>query len=215
MKTVLCYGDSNTFGFIPGNGMRYPEDVRWPGAMAGILGDGYCVIEEGCNGRTTMYDDPNEEWKNGLTHLKPCLNSHKPIDILIIMLGSNDLKRFFHASAEEIARGAGVLAQTAKDFLTEKQGYAPEIILVAPPKVGEVILGIPFGIGFDADSLTRSEQFAEEYRKVAEAGGFRFFNAASVAEPSPKDGLHMEPESHRALAEAMAKEVLAIGGETC
>ena len=213
MKNILCYGDSNTYGFVPGNATRYPEDIRWPSVMAGLLGEGYTVVEEGCNGRTTSRDDPYEAWKNGLTSLKPCLNSHKPIDILIIMLGSNDLKRSFHASAEDIAREAGRVAATARLFLMEKQNYAPEIILVAPPKIGPAILDIPHSIGFDPDSITRSEQFAEEYRKVAEAGGFRFFDAGSVAEPSPKDGLHLEPESHLALAQAMAREIQALEAE--
>ena len=102
-KTILCYGDSNTWGYNPVNGLRYPEDVRWTGRLQKLLGPSYRVIEEGCNGRTTVYADPEEGWKCGLTYLCPCLNSHKPIDVVILMLGSNDLKRIFHASAQEIA----------------------------------------------------------------------------------------------------------------
>ena len=114
MKTVLCYGDSNTYGYNPENGLRYNEDERWTGILKSLLGPGYNIIEEGCNGRTTIYDDPLEGWKNGKDYLKPCLNSHKPIDIIILMLGSNDLKNYFGASSRDIANGAGTLADIIK-----------------------------------------------------------------------------------------------------
>ena len=116
MKTVLCYGDSNTYGYNPVNGMRYGESIRWTCRLRDLLGDGYRVIEEGCNGRTTIYDDPVDGWKNGLDYLRPCLNSHKPVDIVILMLGSNDLKDTFHLTAREIADGAGVLVDTIKNL---------------------------------------------------------------------------------------------------
>ena len=103
MTTILCYGDSNTYGYNPVNGLRYPKDVRWTGVLQKLLGEQYAVIEEGCNGRTTVFEDIAEPWKAGLGYLKPCLNTHKPIDFVIMMLGSNDLKRMFHATAKEIA----------------------------------------------------------------------------------------------------------------
>ncbi len=99
IKTILCYGDSNTYGYVPETGMRYPRDIRYPGRLQNLFGEEYTVIEEGCNGRTTIHDDPIDGWKNGLDYLKPCLNSHKPIDIVILMLGSNDLKITFHLTA--------------------------------------------------------------------------------------------------------------------
>lgn len=105
MKTVLCYGDSNTYGYNPVNGLRYPQDVRWPGKLQSLLGNGYQIIEEGCNGRTTVFDDPLEGWKNGLDYLRPCLNSHKPVDIVILMLGSNDLKKRSMQVQSRLPRG--------------------------------------------------------------------------------------------------------------
>jgi len=89
MKTILCYGDSNTYGYNPVTGGRWPEDIRWTGRLQQLLGDEYKVIEEGCNGRTTMYKAPGEGWKSGLEYLKPCLNSHKPVDAVVMMLGTN------------------------------------------------------------------------------------------------------------------------------
>ena len=129
MKTILCYGDSNTYGFNPANGLRYPKSVRWTGRLQELLGNNYIIIEEGCNGRTTIFDDPIDGWKNGLSYLKPCLNTHKPIDIVILMLGSNDLKSTFHASAEEISKGAKRLIEEIYDFAGEKQTFYPEVIL--------------------------------------------------------------------------------------
>ena len=122
MTTILCYGDSNTYGYNPVNGLRYPKDIRWTGVLQKLLGEEYAVIEEGCNGRTTVFEDVAEPWKAGLGYLKPCLNTHKPIDFVIMMLGSNDLKRVFHASAKEIADGAEQLVSIIKEFTKEKQG---------------------------------------------------------------------------------------------
>ncbi|MBR6228562.1 MAG: acylhydrolase, partial [Eubacterium sp.] len=159
MKTVLCYGDSNTYGFDPRTGFRYPEGIRWTSRLAAQLGEEYRVIEEGCNGRTTIFDDPLEGWKNGLDYLKPCLNSHKPVDIVILMLGSNDLKETFHASPAGIADGAGVLVKTIQEFTQEKQGFVPKIILVSPPEIGEDIRHSGFYGSFLENAIDRSRQF--------------------------------------------------------
>ena len=92
MKRILCYGDSNTWGYIAGSGKRYPHDVRWTGVVQRELGEGYQVLEEGLVGRTTVFDNPFAPWRNGIDYLMPCLITHKPIDLIIVMLGSNDLR---------------------------------------------------------------------------------------------------------------------------
>ncbi|MBR5641360.1 MAG: SGNH/GDSL hydrolase family protein [Firmicutes bacterium] len=207
MKTILCYGDSNTYGYDPSNGFRYPKNVRWTGVLAELLGPEFTVIEEGCNGRTTVFDDPLEGWKNGLDYLKPCLNSHKPIDLVILMLGSNDLKDIFHASAAQIADGAGVLVKTIQEFTQLKQGYVPQIVLVSPPVIGPGIENSPFSYAFDESAIARSHQFAEEYRRVADKLGCQFFDAAPVAPASRLDSLHLMPEAHKSLGEALAETV--------
>jgi len=204
MKTILCYGDSNTYGYDPSNGLRYPKSVRWTGVLAELLGPDYAVVEEGCNGRTTVFDDPLEGWKNGLDYLKPCLNSHKPVDLVILMLGSNDLKDCFHASAAQIADGAGVLVKTMQAFTQLKQGYVPEILLVSPPRIGPDILRSPFSYAFDETAVERSRLFAQEYGRVAAECGCAFFDAAPLAPPSELDSLHLMPQAHRALAEGLA-----------
>lgn len=210
MKTVLCYGDSNTYGYNPSNGLRYPEDIRWTGRLQTLLGGDYRVIEEGCNGRTTTLDDPLEGWKNGLDYLRPCLNSHKPVDIVILMLGTNDLKETFHASAEEIAGGAATLAETIQNFTKEKQGFTPQIILVAPPEIGEGICASPFAGIFGKSAIVRSKEFPKLYEKAAKEHGCEFLNAAAHIRPSAKDSLHLSPEAHRRLAEELCKKVKAL-----
>ncbi len=203
-KSVLCYGDSNTYGYNPATDLRYPADVRWTGRLQMLLGDEYRVIEEGCNGRTTIFDDPVEGWKSGLDYLKPCLNSHKPVDIVILMLGTNDLKEVFHLTAEEIAEGAATLVRIIREFTEEKQGFIPRILLVAPTELGEGLPGSPFYGSFTESAITRSREFPACYRKVAEKYGCEFLNAADYAQPSTLDSLHLTAEGHIALAEAFA-----------
>ena len=205
MKTVLCYGDSNTHGYDPLTGGRYPYHVRWPGVLQELLGSGWTVIEEGLNGRTTVFDDPFEPWKNGREYLRPCLNSHKPIDEVILMLGSNDLKSFYHASPQQIADGAAELVRIIRPFCKEKQGFVPEIVLVSPPEIGAGILTSPFRLKFDETAVERSRALSPCYRKAAEELSCKFLDAAAIVKPSEEDSLHLMPDMHRILAENLCR----------
>ncbi|MCR5774240.1 MAG: SGNH/GDSL hydrolase family protein [Lachnospiraceae bacterium] len=211
MITVLCYGDSNTYGYVPETGLRYPRNIRYPGRLQQLLGDDYAVIEEGCNGRTTIHDDPIDGWKNGLDYLKPCLNSHKPVDIVILMLGSNDLKATFHLTAKEIADGAGTLVEVIKSFTREKQDHIPKIILVSPPEIGKGIKSSPFYGAFYEEAIEESKKFPGYYKEVADKHGCIFFNAANYIYPSETDSLHLTPEGHRILAEELFKVITEQG----
>ncbi len=206
-KTILCYGDSNTYGFNPLDASRYPKNVRWTGVLQQLLGDDYEVIEEGCNGRTAAFRAPNEPWTWGMDFLTTAIYTHHPVDILAIMLGTNDLKIEFGASAREIAAGVGKLADLAVDFCTKKPCLVPKILLVSPPKIGPDICNSVFNDAFDASAITRSAQFAEEYRKEAEARGCLFADAAEAAESSKIDSLHLMPEAHAALARLIYKTI--------
>lgn len=208
LKTVLCYGDSNTYGFNPLNGLRYPPDVRWTGRLGRILGNSWQVIEEGCNGRTTIYDDPEDGWKNGLEYLRQCLNSHKPVDFVILMLGSNDLKRTFQVPAEKLAAGIQVLTGVILSFTQEKQGFRPQIILVSPPRIGPGITRSPFAAAFCADAAVKSGQFSACYRETARQYGCIFFDAAQYVQPSEADSLHLMPQAHAVLARELGNLLL-------
>ncbi len=235
MKNILCYGDSNTYGYDPKTGLRYARSIRWPGHLQEILdkksaydamrsyllgameledempdspGECYTIIEEGCNGRTTVTDDPVEGWKNGLDYLAPCLNSHKPVDVVIMMLGTNDLKEIFHQTAGEIAKNAGVLVDTIQKTTKEKQGFIPKIILVSPPHIGEGMETSVFSQSFSKRAIGESVLFAKNYKEVADEKGCIFFDAAEYIEPSEEDSLHLTEDAHITLAEKLAEVVL-------
>ncbi|MBR5938915.1 MAG: SGNH/GDSL hydrolase family protein [Clostridiales bacterium] len=210
MTTVLCYGDSNTYGYDPKTGLRYSEDVRWPGVLSSLLGENYHVVEEGCNGRTTVTDDPVEGWKNGLDYLRPCLNSHKPVDIVVLMLGTNDLKEIFHLTAGEIADNAGILVDVIQSFTKEKQGFVPKIVLISPPEIGKDMPNSVFSQSFAPRSIEESKKFPKEYRRIADSRGCLFLNAAEFIYPSDADSLHLTEEGHRILAEKVAQIVRSI-----
>lgn len=203
MKTIVCYGDSNTYGYNPVNGLRYPKNIRWTGILQKLLGEEYCVIEEGCNGRTTIYDDPVDGWKNGLGYLKPCLNSHKPVDIVVLMLGSNDLKKSFGLEPEQIAYGVERLVDEIYDFAVTKNEKKPIILIMAPPLIGEQIENSCFGNAFDYHSYEKSKKLGKLYEEIAKRKGCVFLNAAGYALPSLEDCLHLSEKSHEKLARAV------------
>lgn len=208
MAVVLCYGDSNTYGYDQATAGRYPRDVRWPGALATLLGPSIEVIAEGLNGRTTLWDDPYMPDRNGSTYLGPCLASHAPVDLVILMLGTNDTKTIFARSAPEIAAGAAALLDIIATSGAGLDGAAPKVLLIAPPPVldGDERTEI---WGF-ADAPAKSRRFAELYRIVAATAGAAFLDAAPIAEVDPADGVHLTPAGHAALARAVAHEVRAL-----
>jgi lysophospholipase L1-like esterase len=208
MKTVLCYGDSNTWGYDPAKEDRFPPEQRWTGVLAQTLGQEYRVIEEGLNGRTTVWEDPIEGYKNGQAYLIPCLESHRPFDLITIMLGTNDLKKRFSLSAFDIAEGAGVLAGIALASAAGPGGKAPEVLLIAPPPVARLT---GFAEMFEG-SEPKSLRFPQHYQRVAQERGCRFFNAGDVIHSSDLDGIHFEAGEHRKLGQALAGAIREILG---
>ena len=208
VKTVLCYGDSNTWGYDPGTRSRYPPDVRWTGVLAERLGPAYRVVEEGLNGRTTRWDDPIEPGRNGLTYLRPCIESHEPLDLIAVMLGTNDLKRRFNLTASDIAESAAGLAEEASRLARTVHGSPAKVLLVAPPATTTLTeLDEMF-----AEALGKSRQFSHYYRLAAGWRKLLFYDAGSVIVSSEKDGIHFDADEHRKLAEALAGEVRRLIG---
>jgi len=207
MKTILCYGDSNTWGFDPSTGTRYPLSLRWPSVLADRLGSDYLVIPEGLNGRTTVWDDPIELFKNGATYLPPCLESHKPLDLVIIMLGTNDPKRRFSLGAADIAAGACRLASIVLKSETGPEGSAPAVLLVAPPPILET--GSTSSI-FQGGA-EKSAALASEFERLAGQKGIAVFNAGDRIRSSPLDGIHLTHEGHSTLGSAIAKWISGEG----
>lgn len=213
MKNVLCFGDSNTFGTNPAKpGTRHPFDVRWTGRLTSLLGDEWRVIEEGMGGRTSVFDNPLEPHRSGLEALPIVLQSHRPLDYAIVMLGTNDLKEIFNASPRTIAAGAEMVARAICDYDYTGCGPAPRILLVSPIHIKSGISTSPY-VGFAEDSVERSHELSHWYREAAKRNGWLFFDAATVSDPSDLDKLHMDPESHAHLADAIADILLADAAE--
>lgn len=204
MKTIVCYGDSNTWGDPPGGEGRYPWDIRWPGVLQGLLGSEFRVIEEGLNGRTTAIDDPTSDHRNGLTYLPVAIETHSPIDLFIIMLGTNDLKKRFGLSAPTIATGLEKLVQLSKSYGENVKAT----LIISPPSIVQSSDG-GFRTEF-SDSFETSRELALHYERVAKSYGCHFLNGGTVAVPSEIDGIHLDARNHAALAGILAKKVTTI-----
>jgi len=208
MTIVVAFGDSNTWGCQPGVGRRLPADTRWTGVMQRELGPAWKVIEEGLNGRTTVFDDPIEPDRRGASYLPPCLRSHAPLDLLIIALGCNDLKQRFAASAGDIAAGAERLVQMALAEPAGPDGAPPAVILVAPPPLGRLT---DFAEMFQGGA-EKSKLLAARYRDVAKRNGVGFVDAGEFIACSDRDGIHFEPDQHAILGQAMAAAARMVLG---
>ncbi|MEP2533808.1 SGNH/GDSL hydrolase family protein [Shimia sp.] len=211
MKSVLCFGDSNTHGQMPGGTPleRFGPNVRWPGVLRKQLGSSWYVIEEGLSGRTTVHNDPIEgDLKNGRTYLKPCLMSHAPLDLVILMLGTNDLKVRFRQPSTEVAMGIGCLVHDIKELAPGPAGHIPEILVVAPPPM----LGdIGEWEGIFSGAQPKSHQLAHDFEVIADSLEVHFFDAATVIQSDPGDGFHLSEDAHKSLGIALAEEINVIG----
>ena len=206
MKTIVCFGDSNTWGFDPATKDRMDRDTRWTGVLRNTLGAEYTVIEEGLNGRTTVWDDPIEGYKNGKTYLIPCLETHRPFDLITIMLGTNDLKKRFSLSAFDIANGAGVLVNEVMRSNVGRDGRPPLVLLMAPPPV---VTLTEYAEMFEGAG-EKSRKFSGHYARVAQEQGCAFLDAGSVIVSSELDGIHFESGEHRKLGQAVAERVRTL-----
>jgi lysophospholipase L1-like esterase len=206
MKTILCFGDSNTWGYNPLNGERYSREDRWPGILAKETGGQYHIIEEGLNGRTTVFDDPIEPRRNGLKYLVPCLESHRPLDLIILMLGTNDLKLRFSVSARDVGKGIRVLIDTILQSGSGPDEGLPEILLVCPAPFEKLTEKAETFEGAEE----KSRRLAGHYTQVAEEYQIHFLDAGEVIQSSPIDGFHLEVSEHHKLGLAIAECVRKI-----
>ncbi|MDR0361364.1 MAG: SGNH/GDSL hydrolase family protein [Planctomycetota bacterium] len=210
-RTILCYGDSNTWGYVPGaEKRRFPQYVRWPGVLFKLLRTGFRVLEEGLCARTTVLDDPIESAfgveRNGAKLIGSVLASQAPIDLVIIMLGTNDLKRRFSMTAADIAAGVGFLAQRARSSEFGPGFIAPpEVLVVCPPAIWEVEAN--FGPAFKG-GREKSLEFSTVFNRMGKELGFPILFAEDFVHSDPADGIHLSAESHEALGQELARWVL-------
>lgn len=206
MKQILCFGDSNTFGYIPGTGKRYEWGTRWTSILNEKLGlNNYRIVEEGLVGRTTIFDDPIRFGRKGTALLPTLLESHQGMDLVIVMLGTNDCKVVNGLSSKLIAKGVATLIQQIKEGSPESK-----ILIVSPIHLGNNVERYDFE--FSSESVKVSKELASEYEQLTIKENVYFFDAATVAEPSETDQEHMNEEGHNALGNALYKKVMEIEG---
>jgi lysophospholipase L1-like esterase len=182
---------------------RYAPAQRWPGVLRRELGDGYWIVEEGLNGRTTVWDDPLESFRSGKELLMPCLLTHQPVDLVIVMLGTNDLKDRFGVGARDIAAGAGLLLDSVRASQCGPGELPPQALLVCPPPVGR--LGL-FAEEF-AGAVERSRDLARHYAAVADARSCPWIDAGAHVRSSDNDGIHLDAPNHERLGVVVAQQV--------
>ena len=199
MKQILCFGDSNTWGLIPKTNKRYEWGVRWTSLLNESLNDkkegGYRVIEEGLCGRTTVFDDPLRDGRNGVKILPTILETHDPVDIVIIMLGTNDCKTVYNASAEFIGQGVKRLIGQVKNYIPDSK-----ILVISPIHLGEGVWESDYDPEFSSASVSLSKKLTDVYKKIAAQENVGFIAASEVASPSTADREHLSEEGHKGLA---------------
>lgn len=212
-KHIVCFGDSNTHGYCAETGGRFDESQRWCCLLQEKLGEDFQVIEEGLSGRTTCFDDPIHEGLNGLDYIYPCLMSHEPLDLLVIMLGTNDTKERFGASAACIALGLRRLI--SKAFSTDCWvGGIANILVVSPQSIDIRYMETEVAATMGRGCAEKSEELAAEFEKIAIMMGCHFMDADKEIEAQTNDidYMHLTKEGHRQLAEALAEKVRGILG---
>ena len=211
-KHIVCFGDSNTHGYCAETGMRFDEETRWSSLLQKRLGDEFLVIEEGLNGRTAVFDDPIYGDMSGLGYISPCLLTHEPVDLLIVMLGTNDTKERFGCTPECIALGMRRLLQKAMVTADAWRGGVPAVLLMTPqnidPRYKQAALGEIMGDG----CAEKSAGLSAVYSKLADDLGCWYLDVNQEIETAPNsvDYMHLTKEGHRQLADAVSRKVKDI-----
>jgi lysophospholipase L1-like esterase len=209
MKNILAFGDSLTWGFIAGTWERHPFDVRWPNVLAAGLHGKARVIEEGHNGRTTVFDDPTTgDDRNGARILPVLLSTHQPLDLVIVLLGTNDIKFANRCRAFDASMGMGRLVQIIQTFPYQAWAPKPQVLIVAPPAL--VHTDDEWFNDLWGHAIEESKLFAKHYARVAEEMGVHFFDAGVVAKADKTDGGHLDAENTKAIGTALVPVVKRI-----
>ena len=218
LKNILCYGDSNTWGYVPQcdhtqQKSRYPRDIRWPGALQTLLGEDYYVIEEGLNSRTTNLDYPPPPERNGKTYLSPCLYSHAPIDLIILALGGNDTKTYFNRSANDIKDGLADLIDVIQASTYGKELIGPPQILITTcviPLISIEDVQDENGVKFMKGAVKKSQELVGLYAELARDKSCHFVDLSKDVMPSDHDGVHFDELAHKKCAELVRNKIQEI-----
>lgn len=210
-KRILCYGDSNTWGWVPQSmGLaRFPIENRWTGILQKLLGSDYEVIEEGLGGRTTMFDDPRPEFpeRNGAKILPIILESHLPLDLVIIMLGTTDTKEMMKLSGEQIVDGMHNLVKIVKNYKVLTGYSSPRILIIVPPVVNEKA---SFASTLFKGASQKGVYLIEAYKQLADNEGLLYLNPTEEVMVDENEGVHIDSRNHQILAELIYKKLNQI-----
>ena len=206
MVTLLCFGDSNTWGFNPATWERYPQDIRWPGVLQNELGESYRVIEDGQNGRTAIEGKAFAGFNTSKVDLVSTLANHSPLDLVILMLGTNDLLMRSSVFPDDVGKGIDVLLDIIRSSGAGPGGNAPAVLLLAPPPIGSHT----GEIDAPESAETQSHLFAARYASIAADFDCAFLDTGEIVRSSEIDGSHLDSSEHAKLGLAVAKRVRMI-----
>ncbi|MGX6444883.1 GDSL-type esterase/lipase family protein [Neobacillus sp. K501] len=206
-RRIVCFGDSNTWGYDARTLERFPEGVRWTSLLGEDLGDEFQVIEEGLSGRTSVVDDPLFEGLNGFSYIHPCLMSHAPLEMVIIMLGTNDTKERFSLTSYNIAQGIARLAQKAKNTPVGKKGAFPKVLVIAPPPIGQEYMETDVGKSMGRDCDRKSEELSIHLSELMKIQGTEFLATKGIVPMNTIDYMHLDEEGHRLLAKLVFNKI--------
>jgi lysophospholipase L1-like esterase len=207
-KRILCFGDSNTYGFNTDTFGRFDEDTRWTCRLADELGESFMVIEEGLNARTSCFDDPLDDTKNGSKYLVPCLNSHGPLDLMVLMLGTNDVKQRFNATASNIAECIGRLILMAKREDVWR-GDA-KILVVAPIIVAKGYENAMFGEHMGSGCHEKSVALISKLEDIAKLNDCDYIDCNGFVKPIPACMMHIDEASQLPFAKGLKEKILGM-----
>jgi lysophospholipase L1-like esterase len=206
-RRVVCFGDSNTWGYDASTMERFPEGVRWTSRLALLLGEEFQVVEEGLSGRTAVVDDPLFEGLNAFTYIHPCLMSHSPLELVIIMLGTNDTKERFNLTAYNIAQGIARLSFKAKITPAGKNGHFPKVLVIAPPPIGEGYYDSEVGKSMGMNCHRKSEDLTMYLKELLQIQGTEFLDTKGLVAMNNIDFMHLNEEGHQLLAKLVFHKI--------
>ena len=208
---IVCFGDSLTWGFNPERFARFDENKRWTGVLQKLLGENFKVIEEGQNGRTIATDDPSGGEKNGIKYIIPCIESQKPLDFLIIMLGTNDMQRQFSYSAANIAGEMELFLEKVQAYNRFQLEDKMKVLLISPPKIKKPLSGAWTDALFDFNSAIKiRDALPLLYNGIAKKFGCDFLDAGEIVEASTVDGIHLDSENQIKLGKEVYNKLAIL-----
>lgn len=201
MKNVLCFGDSNTYGFNPENGGRYDNTSRWTGILQELLKDDYNIIEEGYNARTVIFKDFGDYKTCSIDYLPDCLQKYTQTDLVIIMLGLNDFQTIFHASVDAVLMGIKTLINIIRN---SEFHFNTEILLLPPAIIGQNIQRSNFGCMFNKRSISKTIEFSKKLKLLAKDENCEYFDINRIIRTCPEDSVHIRTDAHKKIAETLS-----------